>query len=294
MNSLKVLKNRYTFPEAVERAVDFRPPIVHGDRQLFTEYAQAADRYTQISSGLKTVCRNFLDFEITPPPLDAFEAAAAALPYSDTRELMQHRIRQVISVLAVALDIPQLGRVTCGSFDSEMRRSLLSRGGSGQVRVRASRAAMPPGGGEGRVFVWGDGGSPEVGESPAAGRCTDRRCYRARDGIGRGGARGRRQQRDGRPAAGGPVRLAGPGGSRPGVAGRARPAVLAGGAAPRRPVPVPADRARVERLGGRASLPIRSARGGHASSSSTCQSRRWGSAPVARSLRPSRARVTGS
>jgi hypothetical protein len=118
MNSLKVLKNRYTFPEAVERAVDFRPPIVRGDRQLFTEYAQAADRYTQISSGLKTVCRNFLDFEITPPPLDAFEAAVAALPYSDTRELMQHRIRQAISALAEALDIPQLGRVTWADRES--------------------------------------------------------------------------------------------------------------------------------------------------------------------------------
>jgi hypothetical protein len=118
MHSLKVLKKRYTFPEAVERAVDFRRPIVHNDRHLFTQYAQAAERFARIGSGLKVLCRDFLDFQIAPPEIHAFEASAAALPYSDTVDVMEYRFQQAIATLATALNVPQLGRVTWSDDES--------------------------------------------------------------------------------------------------------------------------------------------------------------------------------
>lgn len=111
MHSLKVLKKKHTFSEAVERAVGFRRPVVHGDRQLFTHYAQAAERYTRIGSGLKLLCRDFLDFQILPPKLHAFDAEIAALPFANTQEVMETRLRQAIAALAETLDVPQVGRV---------------------------------------------------------------------------------------------------------------------------------------------------------------------------------------
>jgi hypothetical protein len=109
--SLKVLKQRHTFPEAVERGVDFRPPAVRNDRNLFTAYAQASDRLAVIGAGLQAVCGRYLDFQIVPPTIHAFDAATAALPYVETLDVMQYRLRQAIAALAAALNVPQLGRV---------------------------------------------------------------------------------------------------------------------------------------------------------------------------------------
>jgi len=109
--------------------------------------------------------------------------------------------------------------------------------------------------------VCGNGGRAEVEESPVACGRADRRCHGSRVGTRRGGERGRRQQRHCQAAAGGPDRIACPGGPGPGLAGRACPAVLAGGPAPGPSLRVSADRARGERVGGLAGLPIRSPQG---------------------------------
>ena len=104
-------------------------------------------------------------------------------------------------------------------------------------------------------------GGTEVEERAAACGYAHAGGHCAGDHTSVGGPRGWCEQRCGQAAAGGPGRIAGPGGPGPGLAGRTRPAVLTGRPAPRPPIPVPVDRGRGERVAGLAGLPIRSAAG---------------------------------
>jgi hypothetical protein len=111
MQRLKVLKDRYTLPEAIARAVGFRTPLVHSDAQLFTNYAGAANRFASIGNGLEKLCREHLDFELQPPVVEGLGAGTAALPYTESVGQLELRIQIAIDELVRRLDVPQLGRI---------------------------------------------------------------------------------------------------------------------------------------------------------------------------------------
>ncbi len=118
MHRLKVLKKSYTFPEVLDRVVDFRAPVVHNDEHLFTAYAEATERFASICSGLQRICKDYADCQFTVPEIAAFDASVAALPYNDTLQLMVDRLGEAQAALVAALDDPRFGRVTWSDDES--------------------------------------------------------------------------------------------------------------------------------------------------------------------------------
>jgi hypothetical protein len=112
MHRLKVLKERYTFLEVLDRAVDPRLAGVHDDKHAFRAYAQAVGRLTEISVGLQKICKRYADFDLTVPEVAALGTEAAALPRTETRQLMVARLSDAKTALAAALDVSQFGRAT--------------------------------------------------------------------------------------------------------------------------------------------------------------------------------------
>jgi hypothetical protein len=110
MRTLAVRRRR-SLKDCLQKAVDFKPPLMKGDHKLFTAFDGAKRRFDEVARGLAQLCIKHCSFSLNPPAIETVGAEVAALPYNEAIAAVEQRLNGGIDLLCQRLTVPQLGHI---------------------------------------------------------------------------------------------------------------------------------------------------------------------------------------
>lgn len=109
--TVPILNTRLAFKDVLWDATGFHAPSVRTKERLLVRFAEAAQRFAGIATGLQSLCKRHLDFDLTIPQIESSGVQMAILPYPAALADCERRIEAAIDALTAALNDSPIGRV---------------------------------------------------------------------------------------------------------------------------------------------------------------------------------------